>query len=60
MFVMELRGALAKTWTMGASQRRTWETGVVVVVPAPEVSSLNSLISRFGDEEEALLVESET
>ena len=57
-FVTELRGEVAKMWTMGASQRTVWETGVAVVVPAPEVSSLNSLISRLG--EEASLVESDT
>lgn len=34
--------------------------GVEVVVPAPEVSSLNNLISCFEGEEEEVLVESET
>jgi hypothetical protein len=55
---MEPRGELVKMWTMGAAQRRVWETGVAVVVPAPVVSSLKSLISRF--EAEVPLVESET
>jgi hypothetical protein len=47
-------------WTTDASQRRACETGIAVVVPAPEVSSLNSFISRFEEEEEASFVESET
>jgi hypothetical protein len=57
---MELRGELAKMLTMGASQRTVCDTGVVVVVPAPEISSLNSLISRFAEAEEASWVESDT